>query len=302
MPTATKLIPLELHHLSHSQHTSYLRCPHAYFLERVAKVPALPAWWFIGGSCVHNVTETWERLVLDSANVSIEFNVEQVTWTVLDELVDEEMQKKGVPQEQWFAAGRWPAKNGYDWWKANAPGMVQRYIDWRKATKWDIAYFNGIPGIECELNVNFEFGQFTGAPDRVFRLPSGQLVVGDVKSGSTLPKDGLQLGTYANGLEMLGFERPAYGTYIMVKGDPKPGEDVHTPLIPLDKYRTPYLEQVYGATKSCIELGAFAPNPGDACRTCVVQKGCYAAGGEQSARYDPLNPRYVEEYLSAGGN
>lgn len=289
----TTLVPTEIDHLSQSQHGSYWRCPHAYFLQRVQKVPQIPAWWFLGGTCVHNVTEMWDRLVLAGPNVNIEFNVEEITRTVLDELVEQERMKKwDIPFGEWFAAGRWPAKNGYDWWTENAPIMVQRYIDWRKSTNWDVAFFNDVPGIECDLNVYFEFGQFTGAPDRVFRLPSGQLVVADVKSGSTLPTSPLQLGTYANMLEMLGHERPAYGTYVMVKNDPKKGTEVHTPLVPLDKYTTKYLEAVYGPTKACIELGAFPALPGDACRTCVVQKGCYAYNGEQSALYDPLSPIY----------
>lgn len=291
--TKTKtLFPIELHHLSHSQHTSYLRCPHAYFLERVAKAPAVPAWWFLGGSTVHYVTEMWERLNLSSGGVEIDFDTKRITVNVLDDLVEQERIKKNIPYDEWFAAGRWPAKNGYDWWAENAPIMVQRYIDWRKSTNWEIAFFNDVPGIECDLSVEFDFGLFTGAPDRVFRLPSGQLVVGDVKSGSTLPTSPLQLGTYANMLEMLGHERPAYGTFVMLKKDPKEGEEVHTPLVPLDKYTTPYLESLYGATKSCIELGAFSPNPGDACRTCVVQKGCYAYGGELAGLFDPMSPNY----------
>lgn len=291
MPNAT-LSPRQVSHLSYSQHTSYWRCPGAYRLERIAGVPAIPAWWFIGGAVVHEATEAFDRLRLVGAAVNFDFVSE--TRTRLDERAKEEIEKKRLNGfEGWLAAGRWPNKNGYDWWHENAPLMVKRYMEWRERTDWEVAYFNDVPGIECDLTVNFDFGQFRGAPDRVFRLPSGQLVVADVKSGSTLPTDALQLGTYANALEMLGFERPAWGTYVMVKNEPKKGQELHTPLVPLDKYRTPYLEKIYGATHAAIELGSFPPVVSDACRTCVVQKGCYAAGGDDSARYDRYDPNYI---------
>lgn len=279
-------------HMSHSAAVSYLRCPKSYELERLSGMQAVPAWWFLGGSAVHNTTETYDRLIAAGSNVTLEV-VEETFHRIFDELVEQERIKKpGIPYEQWFAAGRWPKKNGYDWWREHGPGMCTRYVKWRQATSWDIADFNGVPGIECDLKVTLEFGELRGAPDRVFRLPSGQLVVGDVKSGSTLPKEPLQLGGYANDLEVLGFERPAYGTYIMVKQDPNDIRDLHTPLVPLDKYTTPYLEGVYGSAHAAISVGAFSPNVGDACRQCVVQKGCYAVGGEESAKWDRLHPEY----------
>lgn len=288
MPTAT-LRPTKIDHFSYSQYTGMLWCSKGHELSRLAKAPQIPAWWFIGGRLVHEVTEAYDRLA--ETNPGVRFDSVRETQTRLDELVEEEKLKKGLSStEGWLAAGRWPKKSGYDWWRENAPLMVERFIEWRRLTGWEVAYFNGVPGIECDLGVRFDFGELRGAPDRVYRLPSGQLVVADVKSGTSAPKEPLQLGTYANDLEMLGYERPAYGTYVMVKAEKQP---IHTELIPLDKYTTPYLEQIYGSVVKTIELGAFVPNVGDACRTCVVQKACYAAGGEDSQRYDRLNPNYV---------
>lgn len=250
---------------------------------------ALPAWWFIGGSCVHEVTEWFDRLLQATIPVNME-SLKQKTLEKLDELVQQAVAAKQIDTELWLAAGRWPKKNGYDWWRENAPLMVERYAKWRLATMWEVADFNGVPGIECDLLVNMEFGKFRGAPDRVFRLPSGQLVVFDIKTGSTLPKEPLQLGTYSNMIEMLGFERPAYGCYAMLKREDP--DEMLTELVPLDKYTTPYLEGIYGPADAGIRMGAFAPKIGDRCRTCVVQKGCYASGGEDSRLWDPLHPLY----------
>lgn len=275
-------------HFSHSQHTSMLRCPKAYELDRIRKVPGTPAWWFLGGSCVHQVSETYDRLRLSGTVVNVRADVEEYTRSVLDALVADEKLEKGLTNFQgWFAAGRKPGKQGYEWWHENAPIMVQNYLDWQEKTGWPIAEFFGEPAIEYPVDVEYQFGPFKGFIDRVFVLPNGDLVVGDIKTGTTAPKEPLQLGDYANALEMLGFPRPKWGTYVMVKH----GE--HTPLVPLDKYTTDYLEQVHGPVKAMIENKLFPPNVGDNCRTCVVQHACYAYGGEDSALYDRLHPNYV---------
>lgn len=266
---------------------SYLQCPKSYELNRLSGMTSLPAWWFIGGSCVHEVTEAIDRLLLDGVVVTLE-SAKEMTLDKLDELIAAEIVKTGIEPEEWLAAGRWPKKNGYDWWRENAPLMVERYLKWRQATMWEVVDFNGVPGIECDLLVTLEFGQFRGAPDRVFRLPSGQLVVLDVKTGSTIPKEPLQLGTYACMVEELGYERPAFGVYAMVKHE----DEILSAMVPLDKYTRPYLEGIYGPADAGIRLGAFAPNVGDSCRTCPVQKGCYAAGGADSQLWDRLHPNY----------
>lgn len=48
-------------HVSYSAFTTFLDCGHLYFLTRVAQLEELPAWWFIGGSAVHEATEEYDR-------------------------------------------------------------------------------------------------------------------------------------------------------------------------------------------------------------------------------------------------
>lgn len=293
MPTAT-----ETRHFSHSQHTSMLRCAKAYELERLRGAPRIPAWWFLGGSCVHQVTETYDRLRCSGTVVNVRAEeIQRYTVEVLDALVaDEKRDKQLTNFHGWFAAGRATVdketgelkggKQGYDWWAENAPVMVQNYLDWYDKTGWQLAYFGGTPAIEFEVSPDYQFGRFKGFIDRVFVLPSGDLVVADIKTSTSPPKEPLQLGDYANALEMMGYPRPKWGTYIMVKH----GE--HTPIVPLDKYTTHYLEGVHGPVRKMIDSEIFPPNVGDACRTCVVQKSCFAYGGVNSVFYDRLNPNY----------
>lgn len=276
-------------HLSHSQHSTMLRCPKCYQLERLQGAPTIPAWWFLGGSCVHQVTETYDRLRSSGTAVNLSTDeVKRYTLEVLDALVAEEKTKKGLTSfEGWFAAGRKPGKQGYEWWQENAPVMVQQYLDWFDNNEWFIPWLNDQPAIEFPVDPEYMFGPFKGFIDRLYVLPTGDLVVADIKTGTTPPKEPLQLGDYANALEMMGLPRPRWGTYVMVKH----GE--HTPLVPLDKYTTDYLEQVHGPVRKMIDQGLFPPNVGDFCRTCVVQKACYAYGGENSQQYDPLHPNYL---------
>lgn len=49
-------------HLSNSQLNGLLSCQYRYYLERILRVdvPEIPAWWFIGGSTVHQLAERYE--------------------------------------------------------------------------------------------------------------------------------------------------------------------------------------------------------------------------------------------------
>jgi CRISPR/Cas system-associated exonuclease Cas4 (RecB family) len=295
----TSALPL---HMSHSQLTGWAeRCQKAFQLERIQRAPKVPAWWLVGGSAVHEVTEELDRrcfeLELTPSALGGKLEIEELTHAKLDELVAREVEHSGVPHEDWFAAGRSPQNRKY--WYEQAPVMVGNYLTWRERTNWKIAVFNGEPAIEFAFDLTpsatdhigipeLPPAPLKGAPDRVFELPNGELVVGDVKSGSSTPKSPLQLGVYATVIEYLGFRRPKYGTFIKVKED----GGVHTPLVPLKKYDHEYVQHLFTALRSQLDTGTFIPNVGDNCRTCSVQAACYAAGGSLSADYDPLDPQY----------
>lgn len=46
---------------SYSSLTTFTECGWQYILTRAMKVPEKPAWWFIGGNAVHEVTEALDR-------------------------------------------------------------------------------------------------------------------------------------------------------------------------------------------------------------------------------------------------
>lgn len=59
------MIPLaersEPPHRSLSQLTDYAECGEAYRLQRIARAPRRPGWWFPGGSAVHATVERFLR-------------------------------------------------------------------------------------------------------------------------------------------------------------------------------------------------------------------------------------------------
>src|SRR6476659_3896848 len=48
-------------HLSYSSVTTWERCPKQYQLSRIIKAQGHPAWYFIGGTAVHNAADDIDR-------------------------------------------------------------------------------------------------------------------------------------------------------------------------------------------------------------------------------------------------
>ena len=226
-------------------------------------------------------------------------------------LADEETQRARLAQQPRLVGGvqektdkksgrlyRYPVHAGKvpeDWW---TDIETLNHSD-RERTGWPIAFIGDEPAIEYALDVTLEIRdmprQVKGAPDRIFVLPNKELVIVDIKSGSTTPKTVLQQGEYATLLEQAGHRRPKFGTFVKVGIQPKTGGGKHLPLAPLKKYDAAYFEHLFTAYRTQLETGTFLPNVSDLCDRCGVRSACYAAGGSQSAQYDPLDPNYQGE-------
>lgn len=289
-------------HVSHSQLSSWAgRCQKAFFLQRIARAPETPAFWLLGGSAVHEVTEFLDRhgleFGLEPAEMAVTMELEGLFHSNFDQQIAKAEEVSAVPKADWLAAGFRP-KQDEAYWRANGPQMVQNWLTWRTNTGWKIWELAAglTPAIELKLDVTSDVNgvnrSIVGAPDRVMVLPNGELVIVDVKSGSTTPKTVLQQGLYACMLELEYGVRPRYGTFVKV--GVKAG-GVHTPLAPLGKYDERYFRHLFTAYRAQVETGTFLPNVGDMCDRCGVAKFCYAAGGTNSDKYDPLNPNYRGE-------
>lgn len=275
---------------SFSRYSSYLRCGKAYELEKLVKAPRLPAWYSIGGTVVHEETESYDRLcLLQGELVTVEADLlTKRVHAKLDELVAEEVEKTGVDPAKWQALGRGEAgKQRGEFWRDQAVAMVQRWIDWRAETNWQWAEFKGEPGVELRLEIELGGLPFTAILDRLPIMPNEDLAVVDVKTGTKT--NALQLGTYATAVQAAGLPRPKWGMFWMAK------TGKHTPPIPLDMYTKDYLDQIFGEAAEGVRRGVFPPSVGEACRMCSVADACYSNDGAVSHLYDRLDPSYGQD-------
>lgn len=255
-------------HMSHSALTTFLSCGHKYYLSRVVNEPETPAWWFIGGNAVHTATETYDMLNPSSAterpdtNFFLDAFVEQAAWAEFD---------SGVDPSEFRAGGRaskqYPSKEDSVWWLDNGPGMVEAWVNWRQGSGWQIAEFDGRPAIELGFKFAVGDSQVQMFLDRLMVNEHGELVVVDLKSGSSSPKSPLQLAMYAYGCEKMLGVRPKWGTFWKAR------EGGTTPLVDLDKYPAERIEYIVSGFDKLRKSGIFLPNL-DECGWCGFNQIC----------------------------
>lgn len=257
-------------HLSHSALTTFLSCGHKYFLSRVKRVEEKPAWWFIGGNAVHTASEEWDRYVEAGADAPSDTNF------FLDALalhVAEAMDEHpDLDPLEYRAGGRaskaYPLKENLDWWLDKGPDMFEAWKSWRNGSGWSILDIGSGPMIE--VGIDFSINDDTLVRmfiDRVMVNEHGEMVILDLKSGSSGPKSPLQLAVYAYGLEKTFGIRPQWGTYWMAR------DGVTSQLINLDKYPADDVEYILSGFDKLRKSGIFLPNL-DECGWCGFKDSC----------------------------
>ena len=271
-------------HLSYSQLNTFTSCPEQYRLERVIRVPRKPAWRFVGGTTVHELSEQYDLLSLGVDIPKLSFD------EVFERLTAEAEEETGVERKDFRSSGRasqkFPNKENYDWWRQNGPAMVRRWETWRQASNWEIWVGpDGQFGIELpfDLMLPDENVVVHGVIDRVFEDPStSSLVVLDLKSGSRAPVTPRQLGTYK-----AGFEQSFPGAGLIRFGTFWDARKGYTgPVYPLNPYSLRRLNFQYGALRVARETGLYIPNP-SMCSSCGVAEWCYEVGGERAHEVRP---------------
>lgn len=280
-------------HRSWSQLSSFTRCGEAFRLERVVRVPVAPAVWFAAGTAYHKACEDFDRSAsvygVAAAAEGIGSGVADGLWgPVFNLLLDaelNEMRAKEPDETKWRTAGRKTKDkpNGEDvaWWRANGPGMVEKYIDWRVANAdvYEILILpNGEPALETEMTVMLGDVAVKNLPDMVLvDRNTGATIVVDRKTGARVPDDDGQLGTCKLALEQT-FGIPIwYGAYFMAKT----GE--LTEPKPLDQFEDGALIERYKRMDAAEKAGVYLPVISNLCRSCGVRDFCVFAGGKAVA-------------------
>jgi hypothetical protein len=198
------------------------------------------------------------------------------------------VEASGVSPDQWKAAGRaskaYPDKEDGRWWADHGPDMVKSYVEWRDSVSWQLWETPAhLPAIEVELKCSFGDVPVRMFIDRIMVTPEGELVIVDMKSGSSKPQDqGLQLGFYASGVEVVFGIRPAYGVFYNARTG-----GISAPYN-VDHLTPEFLGQLLGEFVRARRAGLFIPNLSQNCGNCGVKRACAAVNGPEAATYDPL--------------
>jgi hypothetical protein len=256
-------------HISYSAISTYIDCGQKYFLTRVMKAPEPPAWYFIGGSALHEASE----IVDDAFAKGLAAPDPTQTFSeVFQKLLTAEVEKSGVPASEFKAGGRaskaWPEKENRDWWLEHGPKMLQSWISWRNGSGWQLWVTpDGVPAVELSVEYTVGDSEIKMFIDRVMVTPDGELVILDLKTGSRTPSSDLQLAVYAAGIERKYGVRASYGAYWMAR------DGITSQLSSLDYLPSERVEALVENFDKARKSGIFLPNTTN-CFYCGVAQYC----------------------------
>lgn len=266
--------------------TTWQQCGKKYQLDKIQHAPAVPAWWFAGGTAVHACTEEYDRLTLGGDPAA--FNL-QAEWAKAWDREVARLDAREPDRSKWRRS-----KEGYDEWQRVGPGMVQAWIDWRTRCEYKIWISpDGEPGIELDIS-----GELPGCPtplkgfvDRVFHDPLlDQTIIIDLKTGARDPESSLQFGVYAAALQArYGIQAAWGGAFMNRRGG------VSRPYR-LDMYTPAYMGRMFAALDRGVTAQAFLPKISPLCHYCDVNAACYAYGGREAQNYDPDHPDNIPPF------
>ena len=273
--------------LSWSSVSSYAECGYRWLLDR--RLASEDVQWLntLGGSTLHEVTETEDRVRLGEDLVIPTFEAHLVK-LIAESPAGTRIRVSGQKRTKLQFTGG-PNKQDLEWWLTYGPQMVEQWRRFQAETGWIIATMpDGTPGIELGFEIEIEGVPVRGSIDRVMLTPEGEIVIVDIKGGRTSAV--MQLATYALAVsEVYGLDAE-WATF----WQPRPEDEAH----PLGKYWREHmpsypwdqLRAMYTGTMDSISRGVFLPNVGSGCSGCTVKESCWGVGGSRASTI----PRFIQ--------
>lgn len=249
-----------------SQLKEYQRCPHAYYLHRVARVWERPAAWLPQGLGVHEAAEEFEKSGRTMTTEKAQ-EVYRESYAKHTNRLCEDTPNFGW----WFASG--PYKGETDVERRFGLGLdqVAGYVDYytEKAPE-EVIWITpeGEPAIELGFNIDLDGVPVRGFIDQVIDHPEHGPIVRDIKSGNK-PGDDFQLAVYAVAVNELHGTEITTGDYWMGRKS--------KPTIPykLDAWDKQAVTAEFHQVDADIRAEKFDPLPEpDKCRFCPVSSSC----------------------------
>ncbi|MGN9782829.1 RecB family exonuclease [Nonomuraea sp. ZG12] len=249
-----------------SRLTSIARCGLSFQLERIEKLPSLPAGWTIQGIAVHEAADAWEKSCR-TMDVFDAIEVYKKAWRREIAKADERCPERS----KWLVGGRKKVANDL---KDRYEGGMGQVADYMRANLMDkrlrpYELPDGSPAAEVGFEVEFLDVIIRGYIDIVLQdTVTGALLVRDIKTGSKAPQVPFQLSVYRKAVNEIFGEDVTWGDFFMTR-DAKP-----TAPVDLTTLDNEWIEQWFLNAAAIEERRLFLPNPGDACRTCGVAPHC----------------------------
>ncbi|MEU1881937.1 PD-(D/E)XK nuclease family protein [Streptosporangium sp. NPDC020072] len=249
-----------------SQLKSYVTCPEAFRLRRVARVPTQPAAWTVQGIAVHAAIEAYEKSWRTISVAEAEDVFEQVWVRGVAEALERE-----PDLDAWMTGGKKKTEKDIEDRHLAGAGQVRTYVEYVATDPlrvWTLPD-TGEPASEVEFLITLGNVDVRGFIDLILVDPqTGQLKVRDIKTGSKRPSDAIQLAVYRQAvMDCFGVD-VRWGDYWMAKdGRPMPPE-------PLAKFTREWLIREFRMMDDAESRGDYPSNPGDHCRICDVAAHC----------------------------
>lgn len=297
-PPPASIVP---DHWSWSQLESSEGCGLRYRLGRVEGYTQIPQWANIGGDAFHMATAGIDRTQQQTGAPypSNETVIASIWEASFNQAIADVASTSPVPISEWRAANG--GKENQDWWRVEGEAMLQRWCEERAklaagASPRKLALLPHSNGSEhaatddrnhayavewpFTITVPGPLGEltYTNIVDRVWECADGTLLVEDLKTGSRIPKDTGQLGTYAwgvasliprNGLNRDGANPRIMGAFYNAR------KGLWTPAVDLLAAH-PWDEFVYRlhTAEAKRRAGLYSPHVTDLCSACSVRYAC----------------------------
>lgn len=277
-------------HLSWSTFDSYNSCGERQRLQKVLMLEQKPNWGSVGGTALHDCVETIEQHGPDLGPLEEwhqYFDTTGMYNDALDEAIAATLERSpSFGKADWYVSPNRGKPKDEAWWRTEGVKMVDRWLTWRRevASQWK-PWVTPDGQVAIELECNFLLPgdiPVKAFIDSVWELPTGAIVVVDVKSGR-LPETTGQLGLYRVALKTIYDIDVNYGFF----WDGKKG--THGDPRDLTDWSADYMGELFEAAIRGHNAGVFMPKPQNGCaRWCGVARFCRAVGGELAHTVPPL--------------
>lgn len=261
---------MTIDHLSYSTLSSFMSCPRKVYLEKVKKAEPVPAWFFVIGTAVHQYIE---RSLLGDESLEVDEYFHAEVTRLRSAEPDTSLWLHGGSREEPLVEAL-ALRRAQECAQA-AVDFLKDFEAWE--VELDVSGF--LPGCDLPIRAIIDL---TGRHKKY-----GPVIV-DWKTGSSKPKDNLQLETY-NALLTQGSPHGYMGLWVMLK----PGASKARPV---EFKETPEsLGTKYAEVARRIEANAWPAVPQFNCNFCTMKPNCKLMSG--------VTPRtkYYDQVVEDGG-